>query len=249
MPLTFNNRRALVTGAGRGIGHAIALELAKNGVAVACLSKNESSCEGVAQEILKSGGSAKPFTCDVADPSAIKLSCEKMKQEFGPIDILVNNAGITADGPFFRMPDEAWNSVVATNLSSVFHFSKILSYRMARSQWGRIINIASVIGLIGNVGQANYAASKAGVLGLTKSLAKEIGSRGITVNAVCPGFIPTDMTNKLAPEQKANILKGIPLNRMGSPEEVAYLVAFLASEEAAYITGQSLAIDGGMVTA
>ena len=184
----------------------------------------------------------------MSNPAAIKEACDKISKEFGPIDILVNNAGITADGLLFRMSDEAWNSVISTNLNSVFHFSKNLVFGMTKNRWGRVINIASVIGLIGNAGQANYAAAKAGVLGLTKSIAKEVGSRSITVNAVCPGFIQTDMTDKLTPEQKAGILNWIPLKRMGTAEEIAHLVTFLASEEAGYITGQSLAIDGGMVT-
>jgi 3-oxoacyl-[acyl-carrier protein] reductase len=248
MSLTFNNRRALVTGAGRGIGRAIALELSKQGVAVACLSKNEASCGAIAGEITQSGGKAAAFPCDVSNPIAIKEVCDKILKEFGPIDILVNNAGITADGMLFRMSDEAWNSVIGTNLNSVFHFSRNLAFGMTKNRWGRIINIASVIGLIGNAGQANYAAAKAGVMGLTKSIAKEVGSRRITANAVCPGFIQTDMTDKLTAEQKAGIMNWIPLKRMGAPEEVAHLVMFLASEEAGYITGQSLCIDGGMVT-
>lgn len=249
MSLSFKNRRALVTGAGRGIGRAIALELAKNGVAVACLSRNEASCGAIAEEITKNGGKAAAFACDISDPSQIKATCDKISQSFGPIDILVNNAGITADGMLFRMSDDAWNSVLATNLSSVFHFSKILGFGMSKNRWGRIINISSVIGLMGNAGQANYAAAKAGVLGFTKSMAKEVGARGVTVNAVCPGFIQTDMTDKLSAEQREAILEYVPLKHLGSPEDVAHLVAFLASEEAGYITGQSLAIDGGMVMA
>ena len=248
MPLTFTNRRALVTGAGRGIGRAIALALSKYGVAVACLSKNEASCGAVAEEIVKNGGKAKSYPCDVSDPLAIKASCDKISTEFGPIDILVNNAGITADGMLFRMSDQAWDTVISTNLSSVFHFSKNLVFGMTKNHWGRVINISSVIGLIGNGGQTNYSAAKAGVLGLTKSVAKEVGSRGVTVNAVCPGFIQTDMTDKLTPEQKTGVLNWIPLKRLGTPEDVAHLVTFLASEESGYITGQSLAVDGGMVT-
>jgi len=249
MSLTFTNRRALVTGAGRGIGRAIALELAKQGVAVACLSKNEASCGTVAGEIVKAGGKAAAFPCDVSDAAAVKAVCNKITAEFGPIDILVNNAGITADGLLFRMSDDAWNSVIQTNLSSVFFFGKTLGFGMTKNRWGRIINISSVTGLMGNAGQSNYAAAKAGVLGLTKSMAKEMASRGITVNAVCPGFIQTDMTDKLTDEQKAGILTWVPLKRLGTPDDVAHLVAFLASEEAGYITGQSLAVDGGMVMA
>lgn len=247
MPHTFNSRRALVTGAGRGIGRAIALALAKHGVAVACLSKSLSSCGAVAEEIVKNGGTANAYACDVANSAEVKATCEKITKEFGHIDILINNAGITADGMLFRMSDEAWESVIDTNLTSVFHFSKILGFPMSKNRWGRIINISSVIGLTGNAGQANYSAAKAGVLGLTRSMAKELGPRGVTVNAVCPGFIATDMTEKLTDDQKKGILTMVPLGRMGQSDDIAHLVTYLASEEAGYITGQSLAIDGGMV--
>jgi 3-oxoacyl-[acyl-carrier protein] reductase len=249
MSLTFNKRKALVTGASRGIGRAIALRLAASGVEVACLSRSEQSSGAIAAEIVAQGGKSKAYACDVADAVAVKAVCERITAEFGHIDILVNNAGITADGMMFRMSDDAWNSVIATNLSSIFHFSRALGFPMSKNRWGRIINISSVIGLMGNAGQANYAAAKAGVLGLTKSMAKEMGSRGVTVNSVCPGFIQTDMTDKLTPEQKEGILQFVPLKRLGQPEEIAHMVSFLASEEAAYITGQSLAVDGGMVMA
>jgi 3-oxoacyl-[acyl-carrier protein] reductase len=250
MSLTFAaGRKAIVTGAGRGIGRAIALELAKHGVEVACVSKNPASCGAVADEIVKNGGKAKAYPCDVSDSAVVKLTCEMIAKEMGNIDILVNNAGIVADGMFARMTDEAWNSVLQTNLNSVFYFSKALVMSMAKSRWGRIVNIASVIGLVGNAGQANYAAAKAGIMGLTKSLAKEFAPRSITVNAVCPGFIATDMTDKLSDEIKEGILTQVPMKRLGTPEEVANVVAFLASEEAGYVTGQSIPVDGGMVTA
>jgi len=176
-------------------------------------------------------------------------TCKLIAKDCGAIDIQFNNGGISADGMMARMTDEAWNSVLQTNLSSVFYFSRALAMPMAKGRWGRIINISSVIGLTGNAGQANYSAAKAGVLGLTKSMAKEMASRGITVNAICPGFITTDMTDKLTEEQKAAILKYIPLARMGTSDDIAKMTAFLASEEAGYITGQSIAVDGGMVMA
>jgi len=247
MELTFDNRVALVTGAGRGIGRAIAMDLAREGVQVICVSKSESSCGGVAQEIVAAGGRAVARAVDVANGGEVAQAAKALLEQFGNIDILVNNAGITRDGLLLRMGDDAWNDVIQTNLSSCFHWTKALAHPMARKRWGRIINISSVIGLMGNAGQANYAAAKAGMLGFTKSVAREFASRSITCNAVAPGFIQTDMTAALNEEQTKGIQAMIPLRRLGQPEDISRLVAYLCSEQAGYITGQVFTVDGGMV--
>ncbi|MCB1103870.1 MAG: 3-oxoacyl-[acyl-carrier-protein] reductase [Opitutaceae bacterium] len=248
MSYTFNNRTALVTGAGRGIGKAIAETLAKNGVTVICVSKSESSCGAVADSINASGGKAKALAVDVADGAAIAAAAESLLKEFPTIDILVNNAGITRDGLLFRMSDADWNDVINTNLSSCFHWCKHLTRPMTRARWGRIINIASVSGIMGNAGQANYSAAKAGMIGLTKTLAREFASRSVTANVVAPGFIKTDMTNDFVnnPEVSAKILEAVPLKRFGEAADIANMTAFLASEESGYITGQVFTVDGGM---
>jgi len=235
-----------VTGAGRGIGRAIAEVLASSGHMVLCVSKNESSCGAVAESINASGGNAHFLAVDVADGVAVEAASEELGQKFGTVDILVNNAGITRDGLLFRMSHENWDSVLQTNLSSCFHWCRALGRPMTRNRWGRIVNISSVIGLTGNAGQANYASAKAGMLGLTKSLAKEFAARSVTVNAVTPGFIKTDMTNVLDDEVKEAALKFIPLKRFGEVEDIAYMVDFLCSEKADYITGQVFSVDGGM---
>lgn len=247
MSLTYNNRVALVTGAGRGIGKAIAELLAKNAVTVICVSKSADSCGAVAAGIVAAGGKAKALAVDVADGAAVKAACEQLLAEFGNIDILINNAGITKDGLLFRMSEDDWNNVMATNLTSCYHFTKLVGRPMTQKRWGRIINITSVVGLMGNPGQANYCAAKAGMIGFTKSIAKEFAARNITVNAVAPGFIKTDMTAGLPEEAGEKLLSVIPLKRLGEAADIANMVAFLASEEAGYITGQVFTVDGGMV--
>jgi 3-oxoacyl-[acyl-carrier protein] reductase len=245
--MTYQQRTALVTGAGRGIGKAIAELLAARGVQVICISKTDSAL-AVAETIVAAGGRARGLAVDVADGPAVAAACESLLKEFGAIDILVNNAGITRDGLLFRMSDDDWNQVLQTNLTSCFHWSKHLARPMTRSRWGRIINITSVSGIMGNAGQANYSAAKAGMIGLTKTLAREFASRSVTVNAVAPGFIKTDMTTEFVnnPEATAKILEAVPLKRFGEAADIAHLTAFLCSEEAGYITGQVFTVDGGM---
>ena len=238
---------ALVTGAGRGIGKAIALTLAEEGYHIICVSRSESSCGAVAKEIESSGGSAEAHALDVSDASSVEKACEALLEKHGLINILVNNAGITKDNLVFRMGEEDWDTVLNTNLKSVFTFAKHLARPMTRKRWGRIINIASVIGLIGNAGQANYSAAKAGIIGLSKSLAKEFAARNVTVNVVAPGFIETDMTSILSEEQKTSILGVIPMKRMGKASDIANITTFLESDKSDYITGQVFTVDGGMV--
>ncbi|MFT6059087.1 MAG: 3-oxoacyl-[acyl-carrier protein] reductase [Lentimonas sp.] len=247
MTETIDKKIALVTGAGRGIGKSIAELLATKGHHVICVSRSAESCGAVADAINASGGSAQSLAVDVADNAAVLAASEQLLEEHGNIDILVNNAGITKDGLLFRMSDDAWSDVIDTNLTSCFSWIKHLARPMTRKRWGRIINISSVVGLTGNAGQANYAAAKAGMLGLTKSLAKEFAARNVTVNAVAPGFIATDMTAMLNEDQQKAIVGVIPMKRMGSAADIAHATAFLASEEAGYITGQVFTVDGGMV--
>ncbi len=246
--LTFKNRTALVTGAGRGIGKAIAETLARQGVTVICVSKSADSCGAVAAAITASGGKARALAVDVADGAAIATAAEALLKEFPTIDILVNNAGITRDGLLFRMSEADWNDVLTTNLTSCFHWSKLIARPMTRARWGRIVNIASVSGIMGNAGQANYSAAKAGMIGLTKALAREFAGRNVTVNAVAPGFIKTDMTTEFVsnPEASAKILEVVPLKRFGEATDIANMTAYLCSEEASYITGQVFTVDGGM---
>ncbi len=246
MKLTFNDKVALVSGAGRGIGKNIALALAKEGCTVICVSKNLSSCTGTADEINASGGKAEAFAIDVANKDAVKTSIDEISKKYPNIDILINNAGITRDNLMLRMTDDEWADVIDTNLNSCFYMTKALTRNMMSNRWGRIINITSVVGIMGNAGQANYASAKAGMIGFTKSLARELASRNITVNAIAPGFIETDMTAKLSPSIMAQAVSTIPLKKAGKPDDIANMCTYLSSEESAYITGQVIAIDGGL---
>jgi 3-oxoacyl-[acyl-carrier protein] reductase len=241
------NQIAVVTGAGRGIGRAIALKLATEGADVACVSRTAENSEKVANEVRALGRKAWACAVDVADAAAVAAASEKILAEAGRIDILVNNAGVTRDGLLMRMSEADWDTVVDTNLKGAFLFTKAFSRAFIKQRSGRMINVASVIGLIGNTGQCNYAASKAGLLGFTKSVARELASRGITVNAVAPGFTETDMTAGLNEQMRGEVLKSIPMGNFGQPEDIANAVVFLAGPAARYITGQVLAVDGGMV--
>jgi 3-oxoacyl-[acyl-carrier protein] reductase len=252
--MRFQNQTAIVTGAGRGIGHAIALRLAAEGARVACVSRSEQNAKRTADELntIRQSGSdradaAKHYAVDVADHAAVQKTGEQILKDFTKIDILINNAGVTRDGLAMRMSIEDWDAVINTNLRGAFNFTQSILRSMIKQRSGRIINITSVIGLIGNAGQTNYAASKAGLIGFTKSLARELASRSITVNAIAPGFITTDMTAGLSDEIKKTIQSQIPLGKTGTSEDVANAVAFLASAEASYITGQVICVDGGMV--
>lgn len=246
--MLLDGRYALVTGASRGIGRAIALHLAAEGAAVALnFAGNVAAAEAVRKEIESAGGKAILVPADVADETAATEMVEKTVEAFGAIDILVNNAGITRDSLLLRMKEEDWDAVLNTNLKGVFHCSKAAAKFMMKKRYGRIVNLASVVGLVGNSCQANYAAAKAGVIGFTKALAKELAGRGITANAIAPGFIRSDMTDVLPDTVKETMLAGIPLGRAGEPEDVAKAALFLASDQAAYITGQVLTVDGGMV--
>ena len=241
-----SQRIAFITGASRGIGKACAHALANAGARVVLAARNLEKLEETAAEVRAAGAEALVVELDLASNPSIKEAFAKAAKEFGRVDILVNNAGITKDGLALRMKQEDWDAVLQTNLSGSFFAIQQVLQGMMRERWGRIINITSVVGESGNAGQANYCASKAGLIGLTKSLAQEMGSRGVTVNAVAPGFVETDMTGVLAQELKDKLLARIPLRRFGRPEDVAAAVRFLASEEAGYITGQVLGVNGGM---
>jgi len=246
--MRFENQVAVVTGAGRGIGQAIAVRLASEGARVACISRTQTNAKKTASEISATQpDAAKAYAVDVADHAAVQKVGAQILEDFGRIDILVNNAGVTRDGLSMRMSTEDWDVVINTNLKGAFNFVQATERAMIKQRSGRIINISSVIGLIGNAGQTNYAASKAGLIGLTKSLARELASRNITVNAVAPGFIRTNMTAGLSDEIKKTLQSKIPLGKTGTPEDIASAVAFLASAEASYITGQVLCVDGGIV--
>ena len=241
------NKIAVVTGAGRGIGRAIALKFAAEGADVVCVSRTQENSEKVANEIGALGRKAWAFAVDVADSAAVIAAAEKILADCGRVDILVNNAGVTRDGLLMRMSDADWDTVLNTNLKGAFFLTKAFSRAFAKQRSGRIINVSSVIGLIGNGGQCNYAASKAGLIGFTQSVAREFASRGITANCIAPGFIETDMTLELSEDLKANILKQIPMGKFGAAEDIASAALFLASASASYVTGQVLTVDGGMV--
>ena len=241
------NQIAVVTGAGRGIGRAIALKFAEAGADVVVISRTQENSEKVAGEIRALGRQAWAYAVDVADSAAVNAAAEKILAETVKIDILVNNAGVTRDGLIMRLSDADWDTVIDTNLKGAFLLTKAFFRVFAKQRSGRIINISSVIGLIGNPGQANYAASKAGLIGLTQSTARELASRGVTVNAIAPGFIETDMTSVLNPTLKENILKQIPMGKFGQGEDIANAALFLANPASGYVTGQVLTVDGGMV--
>lgn len=243
--MSLNGKTALVTGASRGIGRAIALRLAEDGANVAVIyAGSADKAEAVVNEIMALGVNAKAYRCNVADSAAVNETVKAVTNDLGKIDILVNNAGITRDGLMLRMKDEDFDAVLDTNLKGAFNMIRACYSGFIRKKSGRIINISSVSGIMGNAGQTNYSASKAGVIGLTKSVARELASRGITCNAVAPGFIQTDMTENLGDNNP--FLNSIPLGRMGKPEDIAAAVAFLASDSAAYITGEVLKVDGGL---
>jgi 3-oxoacyl-[acyl-carrier protein] reductase len=241
-------RVALVTGGGRGIGRAIAVRLAQEDAKVAVSYRSNDAAAGETAELVQgAGGECKLFKGDVASPDEVEAMIKEVGETFGPVEILVNNAGIRRDNIFLRMKDAEFDEVLDTNLKGVYLCTHAVLRGMVRARWGRIVNISSVVGLIGNAGQANYAAAKAGMLGFTKSVAREVANRGITVNAVAPGFVQTDLTEELPEDVKERILGEIPTGRFGEAEEIAEVVAFLASESASYVTGQTIAVDGGMV--
>jgi 3-oxoacyl-[acyl-carrier protein] reductase len=235
---------ALVTGASRGIGNAIAEQLAAQGATVIGTATTEPGAEKISGYLQASGG--RGMMLDVSDKESIKSVLQAITDQFGAVSILVNNAGITRDNLLMMMKDKQWDDIINTNLTSVFHLSKSVLRPMMKARKGRIINIASVVGLTGNAGQTNYAAAKAGLIGFSKSLAREIGSRNITVNTVAPGFIDTDMTRELPEEQREALIRQIPLNRLGDPADIAHAVCYLASPEAGYITGETINVNGGM---
>ncbi len=245
--MLLQGKNAIVTGASRGIGRAIALELATLGANVACVSRSLESLQETIQGVTALGRKAQGYALDVANTEAVDKTVEQITQDFGALDILVNNAGVTRDTLMMRMSEEDWDFVLDTNLKGAFNWIKPVTRLMIRQRSGTVVNIASVVGLIGNAGQVNYSASKAGLIGLTKSVAREVASRGITVNVVCPGFIETDMTKELSEEVRKKVLEQIPLKRFGQAHDIAKMVGFLCGPNSTFITGQTFTVDGGMV--
>lgn len=244
MNIDLSGRSALVTGSTRGIGRAIAELLARCGAKVAVVGRDRGRAEEVATQL---PGTCKGFSCDIGDVASVTKLVDNVEKEMGAVDILVNNAGLTRDNLLMRLKDDDWDAVIDANLRGAFVAIRAVTRGMMKRRWGRVINIASVVGIVGNKGQANYAASKAGLIGLTKSVAKELASRNILANAVAPGFIETDMTAAMTPEARSTLSQQIPLERLGTPNDIAGIVGFLSSEHAAYITGQVFVVDGGMV--
>ncbi len=242
--IDLSGRNAVVTGSTRGIGYAIAATLSSAGARVAIVGRDRERARQVASSV---SPEARGFSCDVGDVGSVTALVGEVEQEFGGVDILVNNAGLTRDNILFRLKDDDWDAVLNANLRGAFVAIRAASRGMMKRRWGRIINIASIVGLVGNKGQSNYAASKAGLIGLTKSVAKELASRNILANVVAPGFVETDMTAAMTAEARTQLTRQIPLERLGTPQDIAGVVAFLASEHAAYITGQVFVVDGGMV--